>query len=132
MAFMAIAAASPAQGGEADDLQNMINRARQGASDLDRLDERGAVKDETARLRVWLDEAWKLRSEQRYDETRMVLDRCDIQAEMVRHKILASQLAGEASEKEAALKQTRANVEKLKRSIAAAQAQRAALEAKSR
>ena len=59
-----------ARAGEADDLQSMIDRARQGASDLERLDERAATREEITLLRVWLDEAWRLRSEQKYDEVR--------------------------------------------------------------
>ncbi len=123
---------SNAFAGEADDLQNMIDRARQGAKDLEALDEHKAVTDEITFLRVWLDEAWKQRSQQHYDEVRAVLDRCDAQADMVRQRIVASQLSAQAAEREKALKRTRAKIDETKKAIEAATIQKAALGAKGR
>jgi soluble cytochrome b562 len=121
---------SPARAGEADDLQAMIERARNGASDLERLDERNAARDEVTLMRVWLDEAWRLRSEGKYDEVREVLTRTDAQAEMIRQKIVAAGLAADAAAREAELQKLRAAIEKTRRAIATATVEKAGLEAK--
>ena len=118
--------------GEADDLQAMIDRARNGVTDLERLDERGAAREDASVLRLWLDEAWRLRSEQKYDEVRIVLDRCDAQADMIRQKIQAAKLLAQAAEKEADLKRLRDNIEKTRRAIQEAQLQKAGLEARAK
>jgi hypothetical protein len=122
----------PAFGGEADDLQVMIDRARNSVPDLERQDDRGATRDETTVLRVWLNEAWSLRSEQRYDEVRVVLDRCEAQAALIREKIQASKVMARASEREDELKRLRDNIEKTKRAIQQATLAKAALEARSK
>jgi hypothetical protein len=127
-----LAAIPAATAGEADDLQVMIDRARNGVPDLERQDDRGATRDETTVLRVWLDEAWRLRSEQRYDDVRVVLDRCEAQAEMIRQKIQASKVMARASEREDDLKRLRDNIEKTKRAIQQATLAKAALEARSK
>src|SRR5262249_48607954 len=101
-------------------------------ADLERLDERGTSREDTAVLRVWLDEAWRFRSEQKYDEVRVVLDRCDAQAEMIRHKIEAAKLAAQAKQKEDALKRVRENIDKTKKAIEAAMLKKAGLEAKAK
>jgi hypothetical protein len=121
-------AAGTAAAGEADDLQAMIDRARNGVTDLERLDERGASREDAALLRRWLEEAWGLRSEQKYDEVRIVLDRCDAQAEMIRQKILAAKVMAQALEREETLKRLRDNIEKTRRAIQQATIQKAALE----
>jgi hypothetical protein len=121
-----------ASAGEADDLQVMIDRARNGVPDLERQDDRGATRDETTILRVWLDEAWRLRSEQRYDDVRIVLDRCEAQAELIRQKIQASKVMGRAAEREDDLKRLRENIEKTRRAIQQATLAKAALEARSK
>jgi hypothetical protein len=121
-----------ATAGEADDLQVMIDRARTGVPDLERQDDRGATRDETTILRFWLDEAWKLRSEQRYDEVRIVLDRCEAQAELVRQKIQTSKVMARAAEREDDLKRLRDNIDKTKRAIQQATLAKAALEARSK
>jgi hypothetical protein len=126
----AVLAAATARAGEADDLQVMIDRARNGVPDLERQDDRGATRDETTVLRVWLDEAWKLRSEQRYDDVRIVLDRCEAQAELIRQKIQASKVMARAAEREDDLKRLRDNIEKTKRAIQQATLAKAALEAR--
>jgi outer membrane murein-binding lipoprotein Lpp len=118
--------------GEADDLQAMIDRARNGVTDLERLDEKGAARDEVAVLRSWLDESWRLRSEHKYDDVRIVLDRCDAQAEMIRQKIQASKLMAQAAEREEKVAHQRADNEKTRKAIEQARLAKAALEAKTR
>jgi len=119
-----------ARAGEADDLQMMIDRARNGVADLERLDELGATRDEATVLRVWLDEAWRLRSEQRYDDVRIVLDRCDAQADMIRQKIETSKHVAEAKRKEEALSRLRQEIVKTKTAINDSKVQKSALEAR--
>ena len=131
-AGIVLAASSVAHAGEADDLQMMIDRARNGVADLERLDELGATRDEATVLRVWLDEAWKLRSEQRYDEVRIVLDRCDAQADMIRQKIETSKVMAEAKRKEEALARLRGEIAKTKTAIDEAKLQKSALEARAK
>jgi hypothetical protein len=121
-----------ARAGEADDLQVMIDRARNGVPDLERQDERGATRDEASVLRMWLDEAWKLRSEQKYDEVRIVLDRCDAQAAMIREKIAAAKVTAQANERDQTLKRLRENIEKARRDIMKAITDKAALEARAK
>src|SRR5690348_14759976 len=81
---------SLAWAGEADDLQRMIESARQGAKDLETLDVQQAVRDELTLMGVWLNTAWQLRAQQKYDEVRIVLDRVQAQGDMIRQKIIAS------------------------------------------
>jgi hypothetical protein len=121
-----------AAAGEADDLQAMIDRARNGVTDLERLDEKGAARDEVAVLRNWLDESWRLRSEHKYDDVRIVLDRCDAQAEMIRQKIQASKLLAQAVEKEEKVARQRADNDKTRKAIDQARLLKASLEGKSR
>jgi hypothetical protein len=121
-----------AAAGEADDLQAMIDRARNGVTDLERLDEKGAARDEVAVLRNWLDESWRLRSEHKYDDVRIVLDRCDAQAEMIRQKIQASKLVAQAVEKEEKVARQRADNDKTRKAIDQARLLKASLEGKSR
>jgi hypothetical protein len=125
-----VATGGLAQAGEEDDLQVMIDRARNGVTDLERLDERGSARDEAAVLRLWLDEAWRLRSEHKYDEVRIVLDRCDSQSEMIRQKIQASKLLAQAAEREDRVAKQRADIERLRKAIEQARLQKAGLEAK--
>jgi hypothetical protein len=124
--------AAAVRAGEADDLQAMIDRARNGVTDLERLDERSATREDASLLRLWLDEAWRLRSEQKYDEVRLVLDRCDAQAAMIREKIQAAKLLAQAAEKEETLRRLRDNIDKTRRSIQQAQMQKIGLEARSK
>lgn len=122
----------PAWAGEADDLQARIDSARQGTQDLERLDERGAVREDVTLLRTWLDEAWRFRSEQEFEKVREVLKRCDSQTEMIRQRIAAAKLAAQAEEKEAVLKKVRANIEKTRQAIQDAMLQKAGLEARTK
>jgi hypothetical protein len=125
-------ATAPARAGEADDLQAMIDRARNGVTDLERLDEKGAAREDVAVLRTWLDESWRLRSEHKYDDVRIVLDRCDAQAEMIRQKIQASKLSAQAAEREQRVTQQRADNDKTRKAIEQARLLKASLEAKTR
>jgi hypothetical protein len=132
LAAVLFVAAPGAHADEDDDLQVMIDRARSGVTDLERLDERGAARDETTVLRVWLDEAWRLRSEHKPESVRIVLDRCDAQAEMIRHKIQASKLSVQAGDKEGSLKRVRDHIDKTKKAIQQAMLQKAGLEARAK
>jgi hypothetical protein len=127
-----LASPAPAAAGEADDLQAMIDRARQGTQDLERLDERGTSREDVTLLRTWLDEAWRFRSEQEFDKVRVVLTRCDAQAEMIRQKIAASKVSAQAAEKEAGLKRLRDDIDKTKKAIHQAALQKAGLEARTK
>ena len=129
----ALLAGTPlAVAGEADDLQRMIDVARQGGKDLERLDVHQAVRDELTLLNVWLDSAWKLRSEQKYDEVRVVLDRVQAQADMLRQKIAAAQLDFEATQKETELKSLRDEIARTRAALQAAIVQKAALEGRAK
>jgi hypothetical protein len=128
----ALAPVSPARAGEADDLQRMIEVARQGAKDLERLDDQGAVRDEVAYLNGWLDNAWKLRAQQKYDEVRVMLDRVQAQAEMIHEKITAAQLTRDATKKETELKRIRDEIVKTREKLQAATLQKAALEGRAK
>jgi hypothetical protein len=123
-------AAHLAFAGEADDLQRMIDGSRQRAKDLEGLDDQRAAREELAILRVWLDEAWTLRSDQKYDEVRLVLDRCDAQSEMIREKIKGAAMSAEAATKEAQLAKLRKEMAATREALRQAQIQKAALQGK--
>lgn len=125
-------AAGVAHAGEADDLQIMIERARRGAEDLKRLDDQRAVGDEVTLLNVWLDEAWRLRSEQKYDEVRVVLDRTDAQADMIRERITAAKLSAEAAAKETAARNARAKAEQTRKDIQTTLLEKARMEGRNK
>lgn len=116
-----------ARAGEADDLQRMIDSARTGANDLERLDEQKAVREEVTLMRVWLDTAWRLRSDQKYDEVRVVLDRVQAQGDMIRQKIISVKATSEAARKEEEVRALRGKIAKTKEAIQAATLQKAAL-----
>jgi hypothetical protein len=126
--FMVLASVPSALAGEADDLQRMIEVARQGAKDLERLDDQGAVRDEVTTLNIWLDNAWKLRAQQKYDEVRVVMDRVQAQGEMIHEKITAAQLSRDAARKEAELKRVRGEIARTREAMQTAALQKAALE----
>ena len=120
-----------ARAGEADDLQRIIEDSRQTANDLERLDERKTAGTDLTVLRMWLDQAWSLRSQEKYDDVHTVTDRCRAQADMIREKITASKLAAEADQKEAEVARARATLEKTKKALENAKVQKIRLEAKS-
>jgi hypothetical protein len=127
-----VSSSSRALAGEADDLQRMIDTARQGAKDLSGLDEQRAARDELTLMTVWLDSAWRMRSEQKYDEVREVLDRCQAQAEMIREKITSAKSVAEANKKEAELARLKSEIAKTREALHAATIQKAALEARTK
>ena len=118
---------SIATAGEADDLQRMIDTAKEATNDLERTDDLKAAREDITLHRVWIDTAWRLRSEQKYDEVRVVLDRCQAQRDMIRQRIAASKAVAEATRKEAEVKKIRDKIAKTKEQIQAAQLQKAAL-----
>lgn len=132
-AFGVAASVSPlaqqAMAGEADDLQTMIDRSRRNATDLQKLDEQRLAAEEIAVMNTWLDEAWRLRSEKKYDKVREVLDRCDAQADMIREHITAGQLMEQARQEEAGLAATKKRIEELRVAIDEAKQKKAGLEA---
>jgi multidrug resistance efflux pump len=120
-----------ARAGEADDLQRIIEDSRQTANDLERLDERKTAGTDLTVLRMWLDKAWSLRSQEKYDDVHTVTDRCRAQADMIREKIAASKLAAQADQKEADVARARATLERTKKQLENAKVQKIRLEAKS-
>lgn len=118
---------SIAVAGEADDLQRMIDTAKEATNDLERTDDLKAAREDITLHRVWIDTAWRLRSDQKYDEVRVVLDRCQAQRDMIRQKIFASKAVAEADRKEAHVREMRDKIAKIKAAIQAATLQKAAL-----
>ncbi len=129
--FAALSLPSLARAGEADDLQRIIENARQTATDLDRLDEQKVASTETTVLRMWLDTAWTLRSQEKYDEVRVVVDRCKAQADMIREKINASKLEAAAKQKEADVARARTTLDRTKKALENAKIQKIRLGGKS-
>ena len=129
-AVVLLGASTVAMAGEADDLQRMIDTAKQAANDLERLDDQKAVREEITLMRVWLDSAWRLRSDQKYDETRVVLDRCQAQGDMIRQKIVAAKATADAARKEDEVRKVREKIARTKQAIQEATLQKAALEGK--
>ncbi|MGB8294470.1 MAG: hypothetical protein WCG85_03510 [Polyangia bacterium] len=129
--FATLSVPALAQAGEADDLQRIIEDSRQTANDLERLDERKTAGTDLTVLRMWLDQAWSLRSQEKYDDVHTVTDRCRAQADMIREKITASKLAAQADQKEAEVARARATLEKTKKALENAKVQKIRLEAKS-
>ena len=125
---MLLGSSSMAVAGEADDLQRMIDTAKTAANDLERLDDQKAVREEITLMRVWLDSAWRLRSDQKYDETRVVLDRCQAQGDMIRQKILAAKASADAARKEDEVRKVKDKIAKTKQAIQDVTLQKAALE----
>jgi hypothetical protein len=122
---------SLARAGEADDLQRIIEDKRQTANDLDRLDDQKVAGTDVTVLRMWLDTAWSLRSQEKYDEVRVVVDRCKAQADMIREKITAAKLDAVAKQKEADVSRARATLERTKKALENARVQKIRLGGKS-
>lgn len=122
---------SLARAGEADDLQRIIEDKRQTATDLERLDEQKVAGTDVTVLRMWLDTAWSLRSQEKYDEVRVVVDRCKAQADMIREKITASKLDAVAKQKEADVARARATLDRTKKALENAKVQKIRLGGKS-
>jgi len=117
-----------ARAGEADDLQRQIDYLKQTTNDLERQDDQKAVATEIAMMRSWLDNAWTLRSQEKYEEVRIVLDRCEAQANMVRQLLTASELAAQADAKEKEVKRARGQLDRTKKALENAKIQKARLE----
>jgi hypothetical protein len=116
--------------GEADDLQRQIDYLKQTANDLERQDEQKVVTTDVTMMRSWLDNAWTLRSQEKYDEVRIALDRCEAQANMVRQRLVAAKLTAQATAKENEVKRARNQLERTKKALENAKTQKARLEGK--
>jgi hypothetical protein len=119
-----------ARAGEADDLQRQIDYLKQTTNDLERQDDQKAVTTEVTMMRSWLDHAWTLRSQEKYDEVRIVLDRCEAQANMVRQLLTASKLKAQATVKEDEVKRAHERLGRTKKALENAKIQKARLEGK--
>jgi hypothetical protein len=128
LAFLAVPVA--ARAGEADDLQRQIDYLKQTTNDLERQDDQKAVTTDLTMMRAWLDNAWTLRSQEKYDEVRIVLDRCEAQANMVRQRLNAAKLAAQAAAKEDEVKRARSQLARTKKALENAKIQKARLEGK--
>lgn len=128
LAFLAVPVV--ARAGEADDLQRQIDYLKQTKNDLERQDDQKAVTEDLAFMGAWLDNAWTLRSQEKYEEVRIVLDRCEAQANMVRQKLNASKLSAQAAAKEDEVKRARSQLARTKKALENAKIQKARLEGK--
>lgn len=110
-------------GGEEDDLARQIDIHRADAKDMEQLDKwRAAVADLTL-LRQWLDDAWDLRSRHQYNAVRELLDRVDLQANLIREEIKLRNLAAEIETRETLLRENRLKIERTRRALAMTTAQ---------
>lgn len=127
---LALACLAPAAraGREKADLQRDIDAQRAAVTDFERLDEKRAVTDEITLLRTWLDEASAQFAKEDWDKVREVLDRCVAQAELLRQKIAAAKLGGQAQGREAAVKASRDKVEKTRAALQQAMVTKKAME----
>jgi predicted site-specific integrase-resolvase len=128
LAFLAVPVM--ARAGEADDLQRQIDYLKQTTTDLERQDDQKAVSSDIMMMRSWLDNAWTLRSQEKYDEVRIILDRCEAQANMVRQLLTAAKLSAQASAKEDEVKRARSQLARTKKAVENAKIQKARLEGK--
>jgi hypothetical protein len=119
-----------ARAGEADDLQRQIDYLKQTTNDLERQDDQKSVSTEVTMMRSWLDNAWTLRSQEKYDEVRIVLDRCEAQANMVRQRLVAAKLDAQAATKEDEVKRKQNQLARTKKALENAKIQKARLEGK--
>ena len=128
--FAFLAVPVMARAGEADDLQRQIDYLKQTTNDLERQDDQKAVTTDLTMMRAWLDNAWTLRSQEKYDEVRIVLDRSEAQANMVRQRLNAAKLAAQATAKEDEVKRARSQLARTKKALENAKIQKARLEGK--
>jgi hypothetical protein len=119
-----------ARAGEADDLQRQIDYLKQTTSDLERMDDQKVVTTDITMMRSWLDTAWTLRSQEKYDEVHVILDRCDAQANMVRQKLTAAKLSAQAAAKEDEVKRAKSQLARTKKALENAKIAKARLEGK--
>ena len=118
----------PAAGARADDLKARLESQSSAVTDLQRLDQYRAMEQEIGLLRSWLDEAFTELAREEEDTVRRILDRCDAQAVHIREGIEASKLIHDAEQADAALRASRARVEKTRRDLEQAQIKKKALE----
>ena len=128
LAFLAVPVL--ARAGEADDLQRQIDYLKQTTTDLERQDDQKSVVSDIMMMRSWLDNGWTLRSQEKYDEVRIILDRCEAQANMVRQKLTAAKLSAQATVKEDEVKRARGQLARTKKALENAKIQKARLEGK--
>jgi hypothetical protein len=128
LAFLVVPLA--ARAGEADDLQRQIDYLKQTTNDLERQDDQKVTSTDVTMMRSWLDNAWTLRSQEKYDEVRIVLDRCEAQANMVRQRLVAAKLSAQAAAKEDEVKRARNQLDRAKKALENAKTQKARLEGK--
>jgi hypothetical protein len=111
-------------------LQRQIDYLKQTTNDLERQDDQKSVSTEVTMMRSWLDNAWTLRSQEKYDEVRIVLDRCEAQANMVRQRLVAATLDAQAATKEDEVKRKQNQLARTKKALENAKIQKARLEGK--
>ena len=128
LVFLAVPAL--ARAGEADDLQRQIDYLKQTTTDLERQDDQKAASTDITMMRSWLDNAWTLRSQEKYDEVRIILDRCEAQANMVRQRLVAAKLVAQATAKEDEVKRAKNQLARTKKALENAKLQKARLEGK--
>jgi hypothetical protein len=128
LAFLAVP--TLARAGEADDLQRQIDYLKQTTNDLERQDDQKSVSTEVTMMRSWLDTGWTLRSQEKYDEVRIVLDRCEAQANMVRQRLVAAKLEAQAATKEDEVKRKKNQLARTNKALENAKIQKARLEGK--
>jgi predicted site-specific integrase-resolvase len=128
LAFLAVPVM--ARAGEADDLQRQIDYLKQTTTDLERQDDQKSVASDIMMMRAWLDNGWTLRSQEKYDEVRIILDRCEAQANMVRQRLTAAKLSAQAAVKEDEVKRARGQLSRTKKALENAKIQKARLEGK--
>jgi hypothetical protein len=128
--FALLAVPCVARAGEADDLQRQIDYLKQTTNDLERQDDQKAASTDVTMMRSWLDNAWTLRSQEKYDEVRVVLDRCEAQANMVRQRLVAAKLSAQAAAKEDEVKRAKNQLARAKKALENAKIQKARLEGK--
>jgi predicted site-specific integrase-resolvase len=128
LAFLAVPVM--ARAGEADDLQRQIDYLKQTTTDLERQDDQKSVASDIMMMRSWLDNAWTLRSQEKYDEVRIILDRCEAQANMVRQLLTAAKLSAQAAAKEDDVKRAHNQLVRTKKAVENAKIQKARLEGK--
>jgi len=129
LAFLAVP--MMARAGEADDLQRQHGYLMQTTTDLERQDDQKAVSSDIMMMRAWLDNAWNLRSNSKFEEMRIVLDRCEAQANMIRQRLTAAKLSAQAAAKEDEVKRARAQLARTKKALENAKIQKAQLEGRS-
>lgn len=110
------------------DLRRRLESQRAAVEDLKALDQTRAAEQEIALLRNWLDEAWTQLAREEEDTVRMLLDRCDAQAVYIREAIQAAKAKADADKTEAAVRASRAKVEKTREDLKEAEVKKKALE----